>query len=387
MISRINHAPGRPPSRLSRIGNPAPSRASDNLWEALDRLPASAALPTLPATGMSIEDVGPPWHQDYRADGLTLVAGRGADILHGTDRSDRLEGGAGNDKLYAGAGDDQLDGGRGSDHLDGGAGNDLLIGGDGADRLHGGDGNDKLEGGQGHDRLYGRNGDDILEGGVGNDLLEGGEGNDTLDGGPGEDTLCGSIGHDLFRGGDDKDSLDGGRGNDTLDAGAGNDTLKGGDGRDLLIGGTGDDLLEGGRGNDLYFFDSGFGRDTIRNGDAAGFDEVRFGESSPGHSSRLWFARSGDSLEVTLLDRRTAEDDRAGAPPAEQDKITLDNWYGSAAARVDLFRDAAGHTLKAAQVDHLVEAMAAFGAAPAGSESLSPPQWQQVELLIAANWS
>ncbi len=364
MVSRITHFSKRPRSRGGKI-------------EAFIGH-GSGAL----ADGSSLG-----WNQDFRADGLTLVAGKGADILRGTDRSDRLVGGAGNDKLYAGAGDDQLEGGLGSDHLDGGAGNDLIIGAAGADRLHGGDGNDKLDGGEGHDRLYGRNGDDVLDGGIGNDLLEGGQGDDVLDGGAGEDKLYGSIGHDLMQGGGENDLLEGGRGNDTLNGGTGDDTLKGGDGRDLLIGGAGADLLEGGAGNDIYSFDSGFGRDTIDNGDAAGHDEVRFSGSAASHSSDLWFSREDNDLQVTLLGHRAAHDEAPTSQPGAHDTLTLKGWYRSATARVDLFRDATGRTLEASKVDTLVDAMAAFGVVPAGSERLTQQQWKQLDTVIAANWA
>jgi len=334
------------------------------------------------------------WRQDYRGDGVSHIGGRGADILRGTDRSDLLDGGVANDKLYGGAGDDRLYGGLGGDYLEGGAGNDLLEGGEGNDSLHGGEGDDSLDGGTGHDRLYGRNGDDFMAGGTGHDLLDAGQGNDTLDGGIGEDRLFGGIGNDILHGGADNDMLEGGRGNDVLDGGTGSDSLSGGDGHDLLTGGAGADTLAGGKGNDTYIFDKGFGQDVIDNGDAAGRDQVVFAQASGADAQHLWFSRKGDDLEVTALDSNTLEgalahpgNSRTAQETRVPDKLTFSNWYGSADARVDSFRDAAGQTLKASQVDNLVNAMAAFGAAPAGTESLTQQQWKQLEPVIAANWA
>jgi predicted extracellular nuclease len=96
------------------------------------------------------------------ADGVTINAGNGNDVVNGT---------GGEDTLY------------------GGNGNDLVYGLDGHDYLSGGNGNDNLYGGNGNDQLYGENGNDVLDGGNGNDVLDGGNGNDTLSGGAGADTF------------------------------------------------------------------------------------------------------------------------------------------------------------------------------------------------------
>jgi len=389
MMSRINRFLPRQSRRFgdftritSRLGT-ASSVPVDGPWTNLN--PYGTGTEWSTRSFVNASDSA--WRQDYRADGVNPIAGKGADILHGTDRSDRLEGHAGNDKLYAGAGDDQLDGGLGSDHLDGGAGNDLLVGGAGKDRLHGGDGDDFLDGGESHDRLYGRNGNDILWAGDGHDLLEGGNGDDTLEGGNGEDKLYGSVGHDLLRGGADNEVLEAGRGNDTLEGGTGDDKLKGGDGHDLLVGDAGADRLEGGQGNDVYRFDSGFGQDTVDNADAAGHDEIRFGQASGGLANHLWFSRAANDLQVTVVNRLQAPDNGPDPQSTEPDKITIAGWYEHPKSRVDLFRSADGQSLTAGQVDNLVNAMAAFGPPPAGSESLSPQQWSTLDTVIAANWA
>jgi Ca2+-binding RTX toxin-like protein len=93
---------------------------------------------------------------------VTLLGGRGNDVLIGGTGHDSLDGGAGDDALFGGpgndhllgaAGNDLLAGGGGDDHLDGGAGRDILLGGEGADSLIGGAGQDTLGGDPATDRL------------------------------------------------------------------------------------------------------------------------------------------------------------------------------------------------------------------------------------------
>jgi Ca2+-binding RTX toxin-like protein len=99
--------------------------------------------------------------------------------------------------------------------IDAGAGNDTVLAGYGADRVHGGDGDDLLQGwgvlaqpdlyrdayardADGNDILRGGAGNDTIRGGGGLDLLDGGDGHDVLEGGTGEDTLLGGAGADRF---------------------------------------------------------------------------------------------------------------------------------------------------------------------------------------------
>jgi Ca2+-binding RTX toxin-like protein len=182
-----------------------------------------------------------------------LVAGGGAltmaNIVRGTQRSDRLVGTDGADRI---------DGRAGNDLLDGGLGNDLLIGGEGRDTVrfrgktkavanldltgtqstgYGIDtirGVENLSGGSGPDRFVGCAKANALAGNSGNDTLAGGAGDDRLLGGAGDDSLIGGTGHDR---------------------------LAGGTGHDVMIGGSGDDIYTGSTGNDLYRGDAG--SDTV----------------------------------------------------------------------------------------------------------------------------
>jgi Ca2+-binding RTX toxin-like protein len=151
----------------------------------------------------------------------------------------------------------------GADTLTGGGGHDTLVGDAGNDTLIGNSGNDTLSGGSGNDSLTGDAGNDTLSGGTENDTLLGGDGNDSLLGGTGDDSLLGGIGNDTLLGEDGNDTLLGESGNDSLVGGAGADSLLGGDGNDSLNGGTGNDTLEGGNGDDIYYFNDGWGNDSI----------------------------------------------------------------------------------------------------------------------------
>ncbi len=119
--------------------------------------------------------------------------------------------------------------------LEGGSGNDRLAGGAAADRLYGLDGNDTLYGRAGGDHLYGGEGSDTIWGEEGNDYLYGGNGSDFLDGGPGDDFLYGDG--FLFNWSDGES-----------------------------------DYLSGGSGSDTYYFNRGFGQDTVY--DVQSFDET-----------------------------------------------------------------------------------------------------------------
>lgn len=56
----------------------------------------------------------------------------------------------------------------------------------------------------------------------------------------------------------------GGDGADRLYGGAGRDRIFGGAGVDLIVGGRGNDWLSGGTGQDSFVFDTGFGKDRIK---------------------------------------------------------------------------------------------------------------------------
>lgn len=139
----------------------------------------------------------------------------------------------------------RISGNNKSNLIKGGDDPELMIGWGGNDKMLGGDGDDDLYGGYGNDRLYGGHGDDVVVGEQGHDILRGGWGDDEMAGGSGRDKLFGEHGDDELLGGGGKDKLFGCHG------------------QDWLSGGTGRDHLWGGADSDTFFFQTGFGHDTI----------------------------------------------------------------------------------------------------------------------------
>lgn len=348
------------------------------------------------------------------ADEFTLLLPRSPErTLVGTAASERLVGGTGHDTLSGAAGDDVLEAGAGNDHLEGGAGADFLRAGSGDDTLHffadarwsgryrafnagspGAPGSGQSVPLQGKGRSH-----DVFDGGEGFDTLMGTDRAEaifledafspSLRGGPrlagieriilgaGDDVVdltssTYAYGHVSLEGGGGRDTLWASGGDDGLEGGPGNDALSGGAGDDTLMGGAGDDRLEGGPGSDLYLFGRGHGRDRLfeQDGTAGPTDTVRF---LPGIApEELWFRRAGNDLEVRLLGAR--------------DRLLVEDWYRGAEHRVERFETAGGPVLLAAQVDQLVQAMAAFAPPPMGQTTLPPDYRQALDPVIAASW-
>ena len=167
------------------------------------------------------------------------------------------------------------------------------------------------------------------------------------------------------------DTLAGSRNDDRLYGLGGDDALAADRGNDQLSGGRGADRLDGGWGNDTYVFHAGDGADTIDNRSAKStdIDVLRF--TSGVAQDELWFLREGNDLVIGL----------AGS----DDRVTVDEWYASDTAKLDEIRlpDA---VLYAADVDRLVQAMAAFDAPLGSGMVLDDAARAQLEPALAAAW-
>lgn len=267
-----------------------------------------------------------------------ISGGFGDDVLIGGVGDDYLNGGVGADSLSGGEGDDVYiidnvndtateNAGEGYDTVEtivdwtlgenfeklylfgtsgiDGTGNDLnnlIVGNYHSNVLSGEGGDDVINAGNGNDTLYGGAGNDYLNGEVGSDTMMGGEGNDIYvvdrqtdvvmeNANEGYDTVYSKartftlgdnierlelktdfkgkgVGNDLNNvliGNDQDNILSGKDGSDWINAGNGNNTLEGGNDNDFLISGN---------GNDGYYFETGFGVDTIA--DAGGVDHFLF---------------------------------------------------------------------------------------------------------------
>jgi Ca2+-binding RTX toxin-like protein len=158
-------------------------------------------------------------------------------------------------------------------------------------------------------------------------------------------------------------------------AGTGNaldNTLVGNRGDNLLAGMAGNDRLEGGTGNDTYQLSRGDGSDRIVETDntAGNRDVAKF--ASDVASDQLWFRKSGNDLEVSIV--------------GTHDQFVIDNWYGGSEHHVEQFKSGDGKWLSESGVQSLVEAMASFAPPAAGQITMPPNYNASLDVAIAANW-
>ncbi|MBB3060167.1 calcium-binding protein [Microbulbifer rhizosphaerae] len=332
--------------------------------------------------------------------------------LSGSAGRDRIRGGNGNDLLQGIAGGDRLEGGNGADTLEGGEGADVLSGGRGDDIyiFRPGDGQDVIDNtGGGHDELRfdGIDFNQISSGLTksGNDLVlnvSGGSDSVTLKnwflggdyvvdtisftsgGSITSEQIFGAFGlsnpgpagspdyqnlpdersyANLVAANASAHTILGSSDADFIDAGAGDDVIDGGAGNDYLIGGD---------GNDTYRVGAGAGQDTINNlsnNPASDTDVLQF--LAGFDENNLWFSRDGDNLVVDVI--------------GSDEQVTIQDWYTGSGQQLDEIRtdDA---VLQADMVDNLVNAMAAFGAPPAGDAQLPQEVRDEIAPVIAANW-
>ncbi len=129
------------------------------------------------------------------------------------------------------------------------------------------------EGTSGSDVIQDVSGDTIARTGGGADLIMLGQGTHYVDAGGGDDVVVLGHGDDVVKlgGGNDwlwanggNDAVRAGGGDDTVLGREGEDTLSGGGGADRLNGGADNDKLRGGNGADVFVFETGTGRDVVR---------------------------------------------------------------------------------------------------------------------------
>ena len=147
-------------------------------------------------------------------------------------------------------------------------------------------------------------------------------------------------------------------------------TLSGGLGNDTLQGGKGDDVLTGGLGDDIYVFARGDGADVITELSAdAGYDAISF--LAGVNIDQLWFRQVGADLEVSTI--------------GTTDKITIRAWNG-VTPNIEEFRTAAGHVMRGADVQLLVQAMANLAPPPLGQLTLPAGTAAVLAPVLAQAW-
>jgi Ca2+-binding RTX toxin-like protein len=142
-------------------------------------------------------------------------------------------------------------------------------------------------------------------------------------------------------------------------------------GGDWLFGSSANDVLTGGAGADTYEFGAESGNDDIdnrgRNNDG---DRLLFsGEIA---SNQLWFQRAGDDLNILVVESGNS--------------ATILDWYVDPSNHLAQFETSSGRILIAADVDNLVNAMAAFSPPPIGATSINFDETPDLMAVIAANW-
>jgi Ca2+-binding RTX toxin-like protein len=254
----------------------------------------------------------------FKAYGVQLFGGTGADTLSDSLGTDTLNGGEGNDTIEYRSGHDVIDGGEGTDTLF--VGESTLISSKSQslssierlsiyDHLRVGDfdlstfqlltvssGSARIKfteavtnienvafgnigiyvwalAGSGYDDRFDLSASTrnfFIDGGEGNDVLIGGLRKINIDGGGGDDSITGTAKHDVLTGGADNDIVFGGAGADAITETKGQNTLHGGEGDDLISTRGSDNRIFGDEGNDEIRLqrgsadvDAGDGDDTI----------------------------------------------------------------------------------------------------------------------------
>ncbi len=220
--------------------------------------------------------------------------------------------------------------------------------------------------------------DDILAGGAGNDVYIIGSGDTVVEAaGAGTDTIQTSLSHTLSTNvehltltGTSGISGTGNGLNNTLTGNGANNVLTGAGGNDTLRGSAGSDTLIGGSGNDTYRFDRGDGQDLVRD--------------NSGMTDKLLYGSGIDPLDLVIS--RQANDLRL-AIYGSTDSVTIQNWYAGSSNRTEMIQVGNGQTLLNAQVDQLIQAMAAFTQQSGLTWDQAIDQRpQDVQAVLAASW-
>lgn len=161
--------------------------------------------------------------------------------------------------------------------------------------------------------------------------------------------------------------------NNVLTGNGGANTLDGGAGDDLLSGGLGNDMLKGGTGNDTYLFNRGDGQDKISDID-----------STVGNSDKVLFGSGINPIDLVLS--RQVNDLRLSVH-GTTDRVTIQNWYGSADNHTESLQAGNGQYLLNSQVQQLIQAMASFSTQTGLTWDQAIAQRpKDVQSILAANW-
>ncbi|WP_200905779.1 hypothetical protein [Photorhabdus heterorhabditis] len=87
---------------------------------------------------------------------------------------------------------------------------------------------------------------------------------------------------------------------------------------------------------------------------------------------RLWFQHEGQDLQISVI--------------GSKQEVTLHNGYASPTERAGSIMAGDGHRLMDSDVEHLVQAMAAFAPPAPATAMLGDVEQQRLQPVLAANW-
>jgi Ca2+-binding RTX toxin-like protein len=120
--------------------------------------------------------------------------------------------------------------------------------------------------------------------------------------------------------------------------------------------------------SDTLTWGLGQGKDTIQ----APTGNMRLSIASGIDTDQLWFSKTWDSLEINIL--------------GTDDQMISKDWYAGGADGLKEIALSNGQTLAAADVDQLVQAMAAFAPPTVAQLSYTEQQQQALAPVLAASW-
>ena len=279
------------------------------------------------------------------------IGTQGDDVIQGNATDNRLVGGLGDDQLYGGAGDDRLEGGNGNDILDGGSGTDIMIGGAGDDSYHVDSASDVVT--------------ELLGGGIDTVHL-------SID--ARSSKLYLNVENFIATEGGNAESISGNDLNNTVIGNSLDNLLFGCEGDDVLAGGKGNDNLTGGKGNDTFVFYRGDGNDLVLRGlttpediDTLSFKDI--------NSDQLWFSADAKRRHLVINVIGT------------NDSVTVSEYFAQRKNVLDVIEVADGKFLDTANIDKLIDAMAAFAPPALGQTNLPNSYQQALAPVLAAAWA
>ncbi len=316
---------------------------------------------------------------------LTAAAGTTALTLTGNTLNNVITANSGADKLVAGSGLDTLVSGTGIDTLVGGTGNDVFVVNNASDVItksaNTGSNTEQasvsLTLAANVQNLTGIGSAALsLTGNSLANVITANSGNDTLVSGTGADTILGGAGNYTVNIGAESDTVTLGSGNDTIVSAEGSsnaETMHVGDGNDVITLGTGTDQVTLGNGVDTINVKGGTDTITLGTGQyvinsTGGVDNVVL---TNGAENKLWFEQVGNNLQINVL--------------GTTEQVTVSNWF-TTGTKLNQLTSSDGHTINAAGIGQLVQAMAAFAAPTSAQTAYTAPEQTALAPVLAANW-